>query len=282
MPQWRKLHVKAVESLDINDMPSDFERLLWVLLPLGLDREGRGLDNPSWIKSKIMPLRLDVTIDMVSQAMNWYEERGMIVRYEVNERRYFYVPTFSRYQSTDREAPSDFPAPLAEEPEESEDEETPEQLGSSSRASHEQVVSGSGLDIDEEEDIDREYSAAPPAVPPPPDKPKRKPSEKELKRWALRDELQRHFLIKTGLPAPRTDTQRQIKETQTLWWSPLDEIGDLAGGSADAGKVLIEGALERLQDVTVANPNSIIKTVRAVYADKSRPSATAYAAVEWS
>ena len=44
MPTWRKLHVKATESLDINDMPDDFHRLLWVMLPLGLDREGRGLD----------------------------------------------------------------------------------------------------------------------------------------------------------------------------------------------------------------------------------------------
>jgi len=52
MPQWRKFYVKTVDSLDINDMPDDFTRLLWILLPLGLDCEGRGIDNPAWINPK--------------------------------------------------------------------------------------------------------------------------------------------------------------------------------------------------------------------------------------
>lgn len=112
MPQWRKLHVKATESLDINDMPDDFTRLLWIMLPLGLDREGRGLDNPAWVKAKIMPLRLDVTPQIVEEAMSWYARRGMIKRYEVDGRRYFYVPTFVKYQgNTEREAESNFPPP---------------------------------------------------------------------------------------------------------------------------------------------------------------------------
>ncbi len=34
MPQWRKLHVKATESLDIHEMPDDFTRLLWVMLDI--------------------------------------------------------------------------------------------------------------------------------------------------------------------------------------------------------------------------------------------------------
>lgn len=42
MPKYRKLWIKTVESHDINEMPDDFTRLLWVLLPLGLDSEGRG------------------------------------------------------------------------------------------------------------------------------------------------------------------------------------------------------------------------------------------------
>ena len=32
MPQWRKLHVRTIDSVDVNDMPDDFTRLLWVLL----------------------------------------------------------------------------------------------------------------------------------------------------------------------------------------------------------------------------------------------------------
>ena len=65
MPQWRKLHLKTIESLDINAMPDDFTRLLWIMLSLIADREGRGLHLPVWIRSKAFPLREDVTLDQV-------------------------------------------------------------------------------------------------------------------------------------------------------------------------------------------------------------------------
>lgn len=113
MPKYRKLHVKTTESLDINDMPDDFTRLLWVLLPLGLCREGRGLDNQTWIKSKIFPLREDISNGMISDAFDWYESRGMLIRYEVDKRNYFFLPAFHDYQGvTLREKESDYPPPL--------------------------------------------------------------------------------------------------------------------------------------------------------------------------
>jgi hypothetical protein len=112
MPTYRKLHTKTVESLDLNDMPDDFTRLLWVLLPLALCREGRGLDNPSWIRAKIFPLRQDVTQEQIEAAFDWYADRGMIRRYVVESRAYFYVPTFHKYQGTTaKEADTDYPAP---------------------------------------------------------------------------------------------------------------------------------------------------------------------------
>ena len=112
MPKYRKLHVKTVESLDVNDMPDDFHRLFWVLLPLGLCREGRGIDNTSWIKAKIFPLREDVSQTNISDAMNWFEGKGMIVRYDADGRKYFYVPSFYTYQgNTTKEADSDYPPP---------------------------------------------------------------------------------------------------------------------------------------------------------------------------
>jgi hypothetical protein len=69
MPRWRKLHTKTVDSFDFNDMPDDFTRLLWTLLPLGLDRSGRGIDNSAWVRSKIFPLREDVEAADVAAAM---------------------------------------------------------------------------------------------------------------------------------------------------------------------------------------------------------------------
>ena len=109
MPQWRKFWVKSTESMDINDMPDDTTRLLWVMLPLGLDSEGRGVDNPAWVKAKIMPLRMDVTLEMVETAMSWYADRGMITRYDVSGRKYFVVGSWHDYQSTSKEAPSQYP-----------------------------------------------------------------------------------------------------------------------------------------------------------------------------
>lgn len=114
MPLWRKLHVKTVDSLDINDMPDDFTRLLWVLLPTQLDRCGRGIDNGAWVRSKVFPLREDVTNVMVESAMSWYARRGMIERYEDGDRPYFWIPTWHIYQGvTKKEAASNRPAPSA-------------------------------------------------------------------------------------------------------------------------------------------------------------------------
>lgn len=155
MPTWRKLHVKATESLDINDMPDDFHRLLWVMLPLGLDREGRGLDNPAWVKAKIMPLRVDVTPDMVSAAMEWYETRGMIERYQVNGRAYFWLPTFVHYQGNNtREAESEYPAPPAKSTLKACNGQ--DQVVTNSRPTQDQVATNSGLDVDVDVDVERD------------------------------------------------------------------------------------------------------------------------------
>lgn len=145
MPQYRKLWVKSLESLDINDMPDDFTRLLWVLLPLGLDREGRGMDSSSWVRSKIFPMREDVSNKMVQKAMDWYADRGMIKRYLVAGRRYFYIPTWSRYQGdTIKEAASNLPDPPQE------------QLLSNSGVSPEQVGNNLASDSSSESDADIE------------------------------------------------------------------------------------------------------------------------------
>jgi len=147
MPRYRKLHTKVVESLDVNDMPDDFTRLLWVLMPLGLDREGRGLDNPAWVKAKLMPLRLDVTAEMIEMAMAWYTQRGMIERYQVERRSYFWLPTFHRYQgATIKESASEYPAP-------------PEQVGSRSGVGQEPVESRSRTDADSDANADADSDA---------------------------------------------------------------------------------------------------------------------------
>lgn len=119
MPRFRSVHTKILESFDFNDMPNDFTRLLWVLLPLVLDGEGRGFYNFSWIKSKIFPIREDISEKQIKNAMNWFANRknhennlGMIEIYSVDGHEYFYVPTFKIYQrGLEKEASSYIPDP---------------------------------------------------------------------------------------------------------------------------------------------------------------------------
>jgi len=180
MPQWRKLHVKTTDSFDVNEMPDDFTRLLWVLLPLKLDREGRGIDNPAWVRSQVFPLREDVTNEAVGDALNWFAERAMIERYQVNGRTYFYIPTWHAYQNTLRDADSVLPPPPGYEPV---DDESDEPVKTSSGAGQEPVKSESSTDVDVEIEVETEQeediaanAAQAPENPPPkqPDSPKPK------------------------------------------------------------------------------------------------------------
>lgn len=133
MPKYRQLHTKIVDSFDFAEMPTDFIRVTWLLLIVVMDSEGRAIDNAAWLRSKIYPLRTDVELSDIDEAMEWYETSGMIVRYKVENKSYFYIPTWKTYQSgTDKEAKSVLPAPPDPQPKQS--EPTPEQLQSNSGA----------------------------------------------------------------------------------------------------------------------------------------------------
>jgi hypothetical protein len=93
-------------------MPDDFTRLTWVMLPLILDRCGRGIDNANWVRSKMYPMREDVMVEQMQAALDWYAEHGMIERYTVNDNKYFWIPTWHLYQgNTSRESESVLPEP---------------------------------------------------------------------------------------------------------------------------------------------------------------------------
>jgi DnaD/phage-associated family protein len=112
MVKYRQLHTKILDSFDFNEMPNDFVRVCWTLLPLILDGEGRGIFSMSWIKSKMYPMRDDVTIDQLKKAFEWIKERKMIVVYTICGHQYFYIPTWKEHQSgTQKEAKSSLPSP---------------------------------------------------------------------------------------------------------------------------------------------------------------------------
>ena len=266
MPHWRKLHVKTRQSLDINEMPDDFVRLLWVLMPLGLDREGRGLDNVSWVKAQLMPLRTDVTLEMVSVALDWYADKGMILRYRVNGRAYFYVPTFPRYQGdTSREAESEFPSPqnITQSSEES------EIVTTNSRLTQESVRSKSSSDSDSDTNTDTEADIAP-----------TKRARASSPKNAVRKALEEHFIRKTKLPIPSTDTAKQKKAVAQRWWQPLRRIADLTDWNLAQGTALIDAALKRLDGLTISAPQSIANTAEAIVAEWTRARDSPFLSIE--
>jgi len=119
MPKYRQLHTRILQSFDFNEIPNDFIRVVWLLLPLILDGEGRGIYNTSWIKSKMFPMRDNITDEMITSAFDWLagEKRKMVIIYSANDHQYFFVPTFKDYQSgTDKEAKSVLPDPNINKP----------------------------------------------------------------------------------------------------------------------------------------------------------------------
>jgi hypothetical protein len=112
MPKYRQLHLKIIDSDDFNAMPNDFTRVVWMMLMLIVDSEGRGIGNYSWIKSKMFPMREDVTNDQIKESFEWLANKEMIIFYDIENRRYFYIPTFKDYQTgTAKEGKSYLPAP---------------------------------------------------------------------------------------------------------------------------------------------------------------------------
>lgn len=115
MAKYRKLYTRILESEDVNAMPDDFTRLTWTYLMLVVDSEGRALDNTANLRSKLYPMREDVTLEMVRGAIDWFAAHGMVRRYEVDGRRYLEQCKFKEYQGdTSKEARSIYPAPPVE------------------------------------------------------------------------------------------------------------------------------------------------------------------------
>jgi len=115
MPKYRQLHVKIVDSFDFSEMPDDFVRVFWLLLIVIADSEGRAIDNPAWLRSKMFPLREDVNAKQINNALDWLDKRGMVLRYHVDGKGYFCIPKFQQYQSgTSKEAKSVLPPPPSE------------------------------------------------------------------------------------------------------------------------------------------------------------------------
>jgi hypothetical protein len=84
----------------------------------------------------------------------------------------------------------------------------------------------------------------------------------------LRKALEAHFSVVTKLPVPRAITASQRKAAGRLWWEPLREIAELCEWDVEKSKRLISETVREMRNsrLTISDPNSILKSARARYA----------------
>jgi len=110
MPKYRKLSTRVLESHSFDCLPNDTAKLLWVLLPLVMSRDGTFPAHLHLIVSRVFPLRDDVTEQQVQDALDIMYEQDMIRYYKVDDRLYFWMPKWVDYQGDcTREADSPYP-----------------------------------------------------------------------------------------------------------------------------------------------------------------------------
>lgn len=121
------------------------------------------------------------------------------------------------------------------------------------------------LNVNETTDGDASVAAPPPAP-----VVEKKPSAQD----ALRKALELQFCELTGIPQPKTETKAQKRAAGSLWFAPLREMAELAAWNEHDALSLLEASVKHLRgQVTISNPNSLLKTARAIAAGTA-PGAT--------
>lgn len=273
MARGRMITNEITKDKRINDLSDDTSRLAFTWLITFCDAEGRVYGDPALVLSMLFPRRRDISIKQMETYIQEWHNSGMVVWYEAGGDKFIYFPSFSKHQvglRKDRETSSIIPPPpgLVPEPAPSNPPEPPQDSGKSDSPSPDELLSDSGVIPEEigliKENLKLREDRGEDAAPEP-----EKPTRKEIER--MRAELVRVFLIKTGLTAPKTD-KPHIKGTQKLWWSPVEDM--LCEGGWQYGKVeeALAVAIKRMagDGLTISDPNSILKTVRSVLAEKNR------------
>lgn len=97
-------------------------------------------------------------------------------------------------------------------------------------------------------------------------------SVKANRAQGVRTLARQYFEEQTRLKMPSAAKKKTLA---TLWWNPIREICDLAGDDLNMVKRIMNLALQRMEGLTISDPNSILKTARAVAAEKNRPKVNA-------
>lgn len=110
MARIRSIHYDALKSEKLAASSAEAERLYW-RLATHCDDAGRAEDDPRLFAAYLFPLNDEITGPVVSGWLAELDRTGLIVRYEVDGRRFLAVTKWDEYQKPNRPTPSKFPAP---------------------------------------------------------------------------------------------------------------------------------------------------------------------------
>lgn len=115
MPRIRSVHPDICDDETMSMVSANAERT-FIRLWTHLDDDGRGVDNPKLWKGKLYPLHDDVTASHVDADLNELASHGLIIRYEVDGKRYLCAKpsTWKKFQKPQRPTKSKLPPPTAD------------------------------------------------------------------------------------------------------------------------------------------------------------------------
>ena len=118
MATGRILQKKISHSDQVDALANDTSRVIYTWSLAHLNQWGCFHGNARKIKALVVPLRDDITVEMVKEYMEDWKAKGLVVAYNVNGtdcvNEYLFYPSFFTNQPGlrfDREGKSDIPRP---------------------------------------------------------------------------------------------------------------------------------------------------------------------------
>lgn len=226
--------------------------LFFYRLIVQCDDFGRMDARPAMLRARCYPLRLDSVSDhAIAGWLKELVEVGLVWTYRADGGQYLQVTKWTKHQQI-RAKRSKFPQPAANGDKPPSSDINGYQVPSADINSARESESES----ESESEKDSGAETAPPAS--------------QTDRQAALANLERRFLIKTGLVMAKRKTREEKRAAATRWWHPLGRVLDLAGGSEDAAWELLEAAVDRMRAgrLTISAPQSVEKTVEAIVGER--------------
>lgn len=254
MARGRFITNEITKDKRINDLSDDTSRLAFTWLITFADAEGRTNGDPALVRSMLFPRRTDVTVDQMKSYIQEWADIGLIEWYEAAGDLWIAFPSFEKNQTglrKDREPESNIPPPP----------------GLQVSVNMPEVVrKDAGVDPEKNGLIkvklikaNNTADAVSPAI-----------QEKEkLPKYPERDKVIKHFLIKTGLPAPKTD-KAHIKDTQKRWWTPASDLLEWVDNDVGDAVELVDRTLKSMNGLTISSFQSILSNARDEIAKSTR------------